>query len=107
MAAIRDTYIRAYTFDIGSFHRVDPLVIERFESGTVFVVRDVRLDEDSVHLSLNAVPEDRKGELATELTVRWDVPFSRGFSEAPLVEDLIRQFVDLQDARQSATAQTR
>jgi hypothetical protein len=89
--AVRKTYLTAYTVDSGWYYRVNPIVVERFEAGAILVVRDVQLDDHVVRLSF---VDDRNREFATALTVKWAAPLSRPFAEAPLVEDLIRQYVD-------------
>jgi hypothetical protein len=88
---VRQTYIRGYMNDVGWYYRINPILIERYEAGTVLVVRDVELDDDGVRLSF---VDDRDQDFATGLTVKWATPLSRRFTEAPLVEDLIRQYVD-------------
>ena len=89
--AVRQTYLRGYMNDVGWYYRVNPILIERYEAGTILVVRDVELDDDRVRLSF---VDDRDHDFATGLTVKWAMPLSRRFTEASLVEDLIQQYVD-------------
>jgi len=103
---VRNTYIRSLDLDIGSYHKVEPIVVQRYDSGTSLVVRDVRLEEKTVTL-LFTDPDGLRGEIATALTVKWAVPLSRTFTEAPLVENLIRQFVDLRDDSPGSQAKNR
>jgi hypothetical protein len=103
---VRNTYIRSLDLDIGSYRKVEPIVVQRYDSGTSLVVRDVRLEEKTVTL-LFTDPDGLRGEIATALTVTWPVPLSRRFAEAPLVENLIRQFVDLRDDSPGSQARKR
>jgi hypothetical protein len=72
------------------------LLIARFEAGVELVVSSVRLDRDSVKLSLvQAAGPEGPDARVTSLTIKWPVPLSRSFSEREAIETLIRPFIDL------------
>lgn len=92
MALITDRYRRAHSLDIGSFQRIEPIVVSRFEPGVELVVSGVRIEQNRVRLLL-ADTEGTAGQSATALTIQWPVDLSRSFTERPEVERLIAQFL--------------
>ena len=92
---ITTTYRRQLSLDIGFYLRIEPLLIAQYQPGGELVVTDVRLDRDRVRLSFGSVAADSPvGEVATALTVQWPTNLSPALTERPLIEGLIRQFVD-------------
>jgi hypothetical protein len=92
---ISTTYRRPLSLDIGFYLRVEPLLIAQYQPGGELVVTDVRIERDRVRLSFGSVASDSPvGELATALTVQWPTNLSAALTERPLIEGLIRQFVD-------------
>lgn len=92
------TYLRAYNLDIGTYQKVEPLLLTRYERGVELIVRTVRVEENVVRVVFDDAAAAGKGEVATTLTVKWPVPLSSAFTERSLVEILIRQFVDFKPA---------
>src|SRR5262245_27407528 len=97
---ITTTYRRQLSLDIGFYLRIEPLLIVSYAPGGELVVTDVRLDRDRVRLSFGSVASDvPAGELATALTVQWPTNLSPALTERPLIEGLIRQFVEDKDSQ--------
>ena len=89
------SYLRDEPLDGGFFHRIEPHTIVRYESGASLVVRDVRFDRDRVRLLFESGADaDPAGGVATALTIQWPTDFSYSLVEAPLIDALIRQFVE-------------
>lgn len=96
MDGVSGRYRTAYTLDIGSFQRIEPLMLARYEPGVELVVKSVRIERDRVRLLLAqdaAETDAAAGQLATTLTVRWPVDLSRNLVERPGIESVIGQFV--------------
>ena len=92
---IAQSYRRQLSLDIGFYLRIEPVLVAQYQPGGELVVTDVRLDRDRVRLSFASVaPDSPAGELATALTVQWPTNLSQALTERPLIEGLIRQFVD-------------
>lgn len=81
----------ADALDIRSFRKVEPLAINRFEPGVELVVSDVRVDRDEI--TLEFVQPGGDSEAVTSIRAKWPLPLSKSFSERPLVENLLGQFV--------------
>jgi len=95
MDRITELYRRSLTLDIGFFQKIQPLNVVRYPSGGALVVTDVRLDHDRVRFSFRSAADDAPaGELATALTIQWPTDLSPSLTERPLIEELVRQFVD-------------
>jgi hypothetical protein len=92
---IGDLYRRQEPLEIGFYLRIEPVVVVRYEARGALVVRDVQVDRNRVRLSFGSIaPDAPRDEIATALTVQWPTDFSAAFTERPLVEDAIRQYVD-------------
>ena len=90
---------RGDTLDVRSYRKVVPLLIARYDAGVELVVRSVRMDRDTVRLSLvQMAGPDSADAPVTSLTIKWPVPLSKSFSERDVVEQLIRPFLDLKQA---------
>jgi hypothetical protein len=95
MDAITARYRRSYSLDVGSFARIEPLVLARYDAGVELVVTKVRIEQTRVRLFLAETGGDDKGEPATTLTVQWPAGLSRSFTERAEVERLIGFFLAL------------
>jgi hypothetical protein len=92
---INESYRRSEALDVGFYLRVEPQVVMRYEPGGAVIVKDVKVERSRVRLGLVSLASDAPADqIATALTVQWPTEFSTMFTERPLVEDLIRQFVD-------------
>ena len=90
---------RGNTLDVRSYRKVEPLLIARYDAGVELVVRSVRMERDTVRLSLVQIAgPDSADAPVTSLTIKWPVPLSRSFSERDVVEKLIRPFLDVKQA---------
>ena len=82
--------------DVRAYRKVEPVVVHRYSAGAELIVSRVRIDRDSVRVAFVQVPTaDPNDDPATSLTIRWPVPFNKTFSESLLVDNLIRQFVEV------------
>jgi hypothetical protein len=85
--------------DVRSYRKVEAVVVHRYSVGTELFVSRLRVDRDSVRVAFVQLPTaDPNDDPATSLTIKWPVPFNKTFSESALVDDLIRQFVDVKPA---------
>jgi hypothetical protein len=95
MDRITELYRRSLTLDIGFFQKIEPLNVVRFPPGGALVVTDVQFDHNRVRFSFRSAAGDvPAGELATSLTIQWPTDLSPSLTERPLIEELVRQFVD-------------
>lgn len=84
------------TLEVRAYRKVEPVVIHRYGKGFELYVSRVRVDRSLVRVAFVQTPTtDPEEEPATWLTIKWPVPFNKAFSESGLVDDLIRQFVDV------------
>jgi hypothetical protein len=82
--------------DVRAYRKIEPVVIHRYSAGAELIVSRVRVDRESVRVSFVQVPTaDPNDDPASSLTIKWPVPFNKTFSESVLVDDLIRQFVEV------------
>jgi hypothetical protein len=92
---IGEVYRRTEPLEIGFYLRIEPLLVVAYEPHGTLVVRDAQVDRNRVRLFFGSLaPDVPRDEVATTLTVQWPADFAPAFTERPLVEDLIRQFVD-------------
>ncbi len=92
---IGESYRRQESLEIGFYLRIEPQIVVRYEPGGALAVREVRVERSRVRLLLGSVAADAPADqIATGLTVQWPADFSPAFTEAPLVEGLIRQYVE-------------
>ena len=89
--AIRTTYM-SDTLDIRDYQKVEPLLVTIYEPGVELIVSAVQIDRDRVRLTFTD-PRVAESQTATSLLVQWPAPFSRGFTERPAVETVIRQYI--------------
>jgi hypothetical protein len=96
---IFDAVNAAYTPDsleVRAYRKVEPIVIHRYGKGVELIVSRVRVDRSTVRVSFVQTPaSDPDADPSTSLTIKWPVPFNSSFTESALVNDLIRQFVDV------------
>jgi hypothetical protein len=78
--------------DIRAYRKVEPLAINRFEAGVELVVGGVRVGRDEV--TLEFVPPGGGKEAVTSIRAKWPLPFSKSFTERPLLDNLLRRFIE-------------
>ena len=88
---IRTTYA-SDALDIREYSKVEPIVITVYEPGVELVLSVVRIDRDRLRLFFTD-PRAAESIIATSLMVQWPTPFSRGFSERPAIETIIRRYI--------------
>lgn len=98
-SAIATQYMKTAVLDIGTYSTIEALSLERYEIGFELIVRDVRIDRDTVRLMFYDPTSETKTETATMLTVKWPMPLSKSFTEQTVIESLIGEFVELQGAK--------
>ena len=84
------------SLDVRSYRKVEPVTVTRYDSGWELRVNQVRVGIDTVNLSFSVRSGPDTGDLATSLRIKWPIPFSKSFAERNAVENVIRQFVDVQ-----------
>jgi hypothetical protein len=95
MDRIGQLYQRDEPVDGGFFLRVEPRLLVRYERGAPLLVTSVRVDRDRVRMTFGSLAEDAiPGEIATALTIQWPTDLSPYLTEAPIIDGLIRQFVE-------------
>jgi hypothetical protein len=94
-----DKVVAAYSannLDVRSYRKIEPLAVARYDAGVELVVSSVRMDRDTVRLSLvQMTGPDGADDPVTSLTIKWPLPLSRSFSERDNIEKLIRPFLDV------------
>ncbi len=65
-------------------------MLVRYEPGVELFVRDVQFERDHARLVLH---KDRKGDLATTLTVKWPVPLTTELTESALIDSVLSRFI--------------
>ena len=89
---------RGNDLEVRSYRKIEPLLIARYDAGVELVVRSVRIDRDTVRLSLAQMDgPDSANRPVTSLTIKWQVPLSRSFSERDVIEKLIRPYLDVKN----------
>jgi hypothetical protein len=102
---IGESYRRQQALDIGFYLRIEPLLVVRYEARGTLVVKDALVERSRVRvLFASLAPDVPPDEIATALTVQWPTDFSPAFTERPLVEGLIRQYVGEPAARATAAS---
>jgi hypothetical protein len=101
MSRITETYRRSLVLNEGTFQKIEPLLLVRYEPGVQLVVKTVRVEVDRIKVTFvkDAVTGDDAHEIATALSIKWPVPFSAALSEREQIDALIRQFVDVAETR--------
>ena len=91
---VSEQYRRSTTLEMGNYQKIEPLFVTRHEKGAELVVSDVRVDVDRVRFFFTEpAGSPDPGELATSLTVKWPVPFSKSLTERGQIERLVKQVV--------------
>src|SRR5262249_20381846 len=90
------------SLDLRSYRKVEPVAIATHQAGISMIVRRVQFGTDTVRLELapmaNAGASD---DVVTWVTVKWPIPLSKSFSEADVVDGILRQFLAPRDAQGS------
>ena len=92
--AVTVAYLRSKIIGEGTVQMIDPVMVARYDPGTVLIVRAVRVQMTDVRVEL-ALPDDPQQELATTLTVHWPTPFSKSFVERSHVEQLMARYLSM------------
>jgi hypothetical protein len=90
-STIRTMYL-SDALDVRDYQKVEPLLVTIYEPGVELIVSTVRVDRDRLRLTFTD-PRVAEPQTATSLLIQWPTPFSRGFSERPAVETIIRQYI--------------
>lgn len=90
VSLLRDQYRRSTHLEIGNVQDVEPVLLVRYEPGVELFVRKVQIERDRVRLLLH---RERKGDLATTLTVEWPVPLSKELTESAVIEGVFSRFI--------------
>jgi hypothetical protein len=91
--AVGVTYRRSPMLNDGTYQKIEPLLLVRYEPGVELIIKDVRVEPDRVRVFFIKDAPDADPDIATSLTIKWPVPFSSGLSERPNIEALILDFV--------------
>jgi hypothetical protein len=94
---VTETY-QADSLDVRPYQKIEPLLLTRYDAGANLVVKNVRVDRNSVRLGFVQMDGPDAADEVTSLTIRWPTPLSKTFSERMLVENLIHSFVDVRSA---------
>jgi hypothetical protein len=90
VSKMRNQYFRSMHLDNGAVQDIEPLMLVRYSPGVAFIVRKVQIERDRVRLYFH---KDGEADLATTLTVKFPTPFSKEFTESPLIDDALSRFV--------------
>jgi len=91
---VSEQYRRSTTLEMGNYQKIEPLFVTRHEKGAELVVSDVHVDSDRVRFFFaEPATSPEAGDMATSLTVKWPVPFSKSFTERGQIERLVNQIV--------------
>jgi hypothetical protein len=90
VSRLQEQYHRSEHLDIGNTQDVETVMLVRYEPGVELFVRDVQFERDHTRLVLH---KDRKGDLATTLTVKWPVPLSAELTESALIDSVLSRFI--------------
>jgi hypothetical protein len=81
--------------EVRSYRKLEALVLTRYDAGVRLTVKSVKIDRDVVRFGFaEAAGSISPDDLAVTLTVKWPVPLSKALTERPLIENLVRQYVD-------------
>jgi hypothetical protein len=90
VATVNTTY-QPDDLDVRNYRKLEAMAINRYDAGVALVVSGVRVGRDQVTFEFAAAPGD---EAVTALRIKWPVPLSKAFGEAPLIEGVLQQFVE-------------
>jgi hypothetical protein len=86
--------------EVRSYRKLEALHLTRYDPGARMMVKSVKIDKDAVRLGFGLVAgSSSPDDLAATLTVKWPVPISKAFTERPLIENLLRKYVDFPASR--------
>lgn len=91
--AVGATYRRSPMLNDGTYQKIEPLLLVRYEPGVELIIKDVRVEPDRVRVMFIKDASDAGQDIATTLTIKWPVPFSSGLSERANIEAVILEFV--------------
>ena len=80
----------------GWTQKIDPVMLTFYDTGVALKVSTVRVEHDAVKLTL-VLASGGDDEVATSLTVKWPGPLSKSFSERGNIEQLIQQYLTVQE----------
>jgi len=81
--------------DVRSYRRLEALLVARYDAGARLIVKSAKIDRDSVLLGFaEAAGSNNPNDLAVTLTVKWPIPLTKALTERPLIENLVRQYID-------------
>jgi len=92
VSAVNVAY-EADSLDIRPYRKLEPLAVNRFDPGVELVVSGVRVDRDQVKIEF-AQPGGGKDPI-TSIRARWPLPLTNAFTERALLENLLRQFIEI------------
>ena len=90
VSTLQQQYHRSEHLDIGNTQDVEAVMLVRYEPGVELFVKDVQFERDHARLMLH---QNRKGDLATTLTVKWPVPLSAELIESALIDSVLSRFI--------------
>ena len=91
--AVADAY-QPDSLDVRQYRKVEPVLIARYDAGVELVVKNVRLDHDTVKLTfVQPTGPDGADEPVTSLTIKWPMPLSKSFAERDQIEKLNSSYV--------------
>lgn len=79
------------SLDVRSYRKLEAVAINRYDPGVELIVTGVRVEPDEVRFQFARLDAQE----VTGIRVKWPVPLSKVFSERPLVEGLVRRFVEV------------
>ncbi len=86
--------------DVRSYRKLEALLLTRYDAGARLIVKSVKIDRDAVRLGfVEAAGSNDPDALAVTLTVKWPVPLTKALTERPLIENLVRYYVDFPASR--------
>lgn len=80
--------------DLRSYRKIEPVAVQQFSVGAKLVVGRIRIDRDAVKVSFVQPGTSLDGEAVTSLTIKWPLPFGKGFSEGDNLDALLRTYVE-------------
>ena len=87
VSTLQEQYHRSEHLDIGNTQDVETVMLVRYEPGVELFVRDVQFERD------HALHKDRKGDLATTVTVKWPVALTAELTESALIDSVLSRFI--------------
>ena len=95
MAAVNEAY-GPDALDLRSYRKLEALAVHQFAVGVRLMIGRIRIERDSVKVSLMQPGSEGEAEAVTSITIKWPLPFSRSFTEGDNIDALLRTCVDLE-----------